>query len=628
MKKAAESIINIACLYLLMAMTAYADDTGQPPVTGGVAVVVNRDVDILARPDELLALGAPGLALRQIEKSQPAYNNENIDQWLAWERKRIQLLQHLQQWPVIIDRLDSYNALLISTQIPVYDRQWLLTQKVKALLDLGDVAKALSLTQRLLWSADEYADSDTLSLWRRLIIRAYLNSHAVEDAQRAMRRYRQDYGDMSNEDGLQWRLLQARLLLKRGSLQDVVGILKNDNTAEAEALRLFARIKHKALSVVDARKTIQKKISNKKTVITDLPVYTYVGLKLAIMAGDFAQQIILLEQLLANNVVADLRLVFPEAVNELNANTLWQAYEGYGYELANSHSLLIGDDENWYAVASNLFKKKALDARALLAVLAFSAKDERHQQLAMEQLARLIDEQENGLVVINQLFLASKYFVDNEKIPAVVRYRLVDFALSQADLVTAANLMEKLHQPPAGQGVFEWTLRRARVLILGGQYEEGSKILNQLLMSGREFSEKQIDQVMQVIFDFQNVEQHALALASFKLLEKLPLSDKVRRELGYWQAESYQAGDDFEQAAMLFLQSARPVNGEFDPWYHTASFKAAESLAQAGLISDARQQYTSLLKRTENPARKSMIRQRLQQLRLQQGRQFSVGNGE
>ena len=77
---------------------------------------------------------------------------------------------------------------------------------------------------------------------------------------------------------------------------------------------------------------------------------------------------------------------------------------------------------------------------------------------------------------------------------------------------------------------------------------------------------------------------------------------------------------NYEQAAYLFLISSRPLDDIIDPWFHTASFRAAESMEQANLLNDARRQYMKLLRYTANNARKAIIQQRLQQLQLRKNK--------
>ena len=291
--------------------------------------------------------------------------------------------------------------------------------------------------------------------------------------------------------------------------------------------------------------------------------------------------------------------------------------------LANEFKLLRGDDEAWYRQASNVFEKQALRARSLCATLALNASNEHHQQVPFENMASLQEKKKNGLEIIHRLFMNSTQISSLQHVPPAIRYVLVDYALSHADLKTAARLMADLTQPPEGKDDFDWNLRRSRVLILGGEYQAGADILVAMLSGREQLEDSQIDQYMQVVFDLQNVQSHEPALRAFDKLEQYPLSKTVHRELSFWQAESYEALHNYQQAAWLFLKSAQPINEAIDPGYHAATFNAAEAMGKAGLITDARQQFIKLLRITANEARKSVIRQRLQQLRLQQSKQLS-----
>ena len=142
-----------------------------------------------------------------------------------------------------------------------------------------------------------------------------------------------------------------------------------------------------------------------------------------------------------------------------------------------------------------------------------------------------------------------------------------------------------------------------------------SVILKELAKSPA-LTDEQIDQYLQVAFDLQAIQQHEQALSAFMAIDSQNLSAKNRRELAYWKAESLQKLARYEQAALLYLESAPAPDGSYDPWYHTASFQAAEAMAEAGLLTDARRQYLALLNITGDPARQVVLRQRLQDLRL------------
>jgi hypothetical protein len=83
-------------------------------------------------------------------------------------------------------------------------------------------------------------------------------------------------------------------------------------------------------------------------------------------------------------------------------------------------------------------------------------------------------------------------------------------------------------------------------------------------------------------------------------------------------ADSHKARAEHAEAARLYLQSATlSDNNSMDPWAQTARYQAAKSLAEAGMAKDATVIYRQLLRVTENPERRSVLRHELQQLRLQ-----------
>ncbi|TNF33849.1 MAG: hypothetical protein EP315_07955, partial [Gammaproteobacteria bacterium] len=557
-------------------------------------VLSPEQVALLNKVDELAQTGITGLALRMVERNQPALNEQNVLAWLQWERKRIQLMQQLELWPAIIQRIDAHSALLQDDVLSIEQRHWFWTQQIRACLQNGEQQLALQKLRRLLWNPQEEIIPESFAQWRRLVIRAYLNMNQVQDAQHAMRRFLQDYGDMTAEDELQWKITQAQLFMRAGHAADAVRVLEKLDDKEVVPLMLLAKFQAHLLTAEAIERHIKQSLKKDKPDVATQRLYWYVLLSVASAKQDKLSQVTALEMLLQLKGIAQISEFFPEARNHIHADALWRAYEDLGLEIANEQKLLRGDDEAWYVLASNWFEKDTIRARALFAVLALNAQQLLHQQLAMQQMVLLLDKEADGLEIIQQLFVHGSRIADINHVPADVRYRLVDYALSRADLKSAAQLMEQLQQPPKGEDLFSWSLRRARVLILGGQYTEGANVLKTLLTQTENLQQQQIDQYMQVVFDMQNVQQHDMALDLFQQLERFPLTAKLQREITFWKAESWQQKGDYEKAAVLFLKSAQPIDGTFDPWYHTASFRAAECLALADLIDDARQQYIRL----------------------------------
>jgi tetratricopeptide (TPR) repeat protein len=158
------------------------------------------------------------------------------------------------------------------------------------------------------------------------------------------------------------------------------------------------------------------------------------------------------------------------------------------------------------------------------------------------------------------------------------------------------------------------------VLILGGRYEEGNQVLRTLIGEYQEVKPESTDHILQVLFDLQTVNLYAESIAHFNQLLLLELEPKQHREILYWIADSYRGLEQFELAALLYLQSAMlPSPDSMDPWAQTARFNAAESLQESGLVDDSRRIYEELLSITEDAARRSVLNHKIQQLWLKQG---------
>jgi TolA-binding protein len=94
---------------------------------------------------------------------------------------------------------------------------------------------------------------------------------------------------------------------------------------------------------------------------------------------------------------------------------------------------------------------------------------------------------------------------------------------------------------------------------------------------------------------------------------------KLQRELYYWMAESRKASEAYAEAARLYLKSAMLLDPKAgDPWGQTARYQAADALAHAGMVRDARVLFQQLLKTTTDPGRRAVLNRQLQKLWLNQ----------
>ncbi len=569
---------------------------------GGIGVLPARADDLLGEISRLARGGTPHLAVRLMDEHQPP-SHVNPLAWARWERERIYIYEAQADWPAVLARLRR-----LPKEVPADFVIWAEATMANAEVEMGQGRQARERMARLIWGAHHDAVADHLTGWRRLIIRSYLTEGRVEDAQTAMLRYQLDYGDGSEE----WRLLRARVLVRAGRADEAEFLLRDLPRPEARALSLLASSRSGHISSHKLRENVMGLLQD-EGLEAGLAYQLWGTLaEAARREGDGESRIVALEHavaLLHRTLVADSPV-------QPDADRLWAAYETYAQELANQQQLLVGNFPAWFALAESMAAEQPVRARAVYAYLALNtdngaASDEAHGQLVGLQ------EVEHGPQVLRQLYLNSKRFQNADAVPRAARYALVEQAIGEGDILLASRLMRGLDQAPAGTDAMVWGLRRARVLILGGQPSEGIAVLRGLLDSQQSLSPELVDRTNQVLFDLQTLGQHQVAYELFgKVLERVQ-DPKAARELLFWMADSLAAEDQHVAAARLYLRSAMmPGPHAMDPWAQSARYRAAEALAEAGLRDDARFLYEGLLKATEEPDRQAVLRRTIQQLWL------------
>ena len=577
----------------------------QPAASDPQESLVYKSIEQL---NELAEVGLSGLAMRMIEQQQKHYPEFTPD-WYAFEFAYIQTLSSLERWQDIIDRSDRLLARATpGTQITPRIVEWFDTQRAIAFLKLGKAEQALGEARRLLW-AGRGEDRDRTALWRRLIIRAYLQLDYAEDANRALLKYRHDYGDYKSD----WKLLQAQALLAADRPAEVIDLLADEESHKAKALRLLAAVRARPDYAGHYIKDIKTQLADNTLTQAEQRAYFYVLYEASLTNKDPVAAAGTAEQLLA---LSRTSAVLGEDFS-IDADDLWQLYEQIGERAGNRYSLLKGEDSAWLERAKAIHKKEPVRARGMYTVIAFSTASDSTRQLAHKAIADSLSATDGGLEVINQLYMHSGRAGSPEHLPVEVRYRLVDHALSVGDMTVAAKTMASLPQPPPGEGYFDWQMRKARVLILEGEYEQGERELRMSLQNVTELDQDMVDRYLQVVFDLQTIRRHEQALEMFDLLPVEAMDDKLRREIYYWKAESNYELERYEQAALLYMKSAKAGDATMtDLWAQSARYKASDALLKARLYDDARYAYSELLRITASDSRKRLIRQKLQNIRL------------
>ncbi|MDH5180852.1 MAG: hypothetical protein OEY07_14370, partial [Gammaproteobacteria bacterium] len=480
------------------------------------------------------------------------------------------------------------------------------------------------LNQMILSVAGQDDDATVLWLkrWRKLIVMCYLSARQVDDARTAIQRYQQDY---TAKDAATL-ILRARILLMNDQAQDSVELLaSHTDKPEADMLYLLARLRAGILTPVEAVKIgLQQITTHGADERLGYSLWAVVA-EASQRAGDRTTAVNALEHVVAYRQRKSVDTLF-----DFNIDSLWNAYIDFALYQGNKAQFLIGQDEKWFAAAKKYFRKKPLIARAYYALLMHRAQGEESRVAAADMLVKSLKRRKHGGEILRQLFVRSKYFPAISDVPEPARRTLVDVALAQNDIPLASEIMATLVTPPKDNTGYMWYLRRARILVLGGQAQRGADALNEFITGkGDKLSKEQVERLLQVVFDLQTVGAHDAAIQLFQRVSTLTDDEKIRRELFYWMADSRRAQNRYPEAAHLYLKSAMLPDGKgLDPWGQTARYQAAECLGQAGLIEDAHELFQHLLRVTREADRRAVLEHEIHKLRLSRVRENKAATEE
>jgi hypothetical protein len=546
------------------------------------------------------ASGAPALTLKMLDQAQPKVDVD-LYEWILWEQERYAILSKWQQWDELIVRIER-----LPDDLPIQFQNQATTHRINAYLELDQTATARKILRQQLWQSASYSNVDEQT-WRRQIIISYIKDNRLADAQAAMLRFDQDF----EEETPDWSILRATVLIQTERYKLAMQLLKGLDSWQAKATYRLAQLKADQITANDLRRLIDPKMEHPDTSDDELTT-------LAALRFFAAEQLSLVDRVVALEGLFQIGHHSSLGLFKLPPDTLWDAYIEYAQLVGNRAELLIGDDAKWLELANDVVKVTPIKARSLFASLIVNSTDTALIRQAAEGYLNSFGEAaETKQNLLDQLFNRSENFANAGRIPPNIRYQLVDLALKKADIDEATRLMSGLTSYPEGTSRFNWQLRQARVLILGGRYDEGSQIMQGLIAEYKETSTQNTDRILQVLFDMQTVGLHNQTIPLLNQLLGASIDPRQHREILFWIADSYKGMKKFDQAALLYLQSAMlPGPTTMDPWAQTARFNAAENLQQSGLSDDARRIYEGLLQITQAPARRALLNRSIQQLWL------------
>lgn len=584
-----KKLINILLINLLC-LPVYAADL--------------REVELLVQS------GASSLALKLLDQEQPK-RQQNPESWLEWEKQRITLYRQSHDWKKLVQRLG--NA---PDWVPLEFARWSLEQVAQAHIEQKETDEALAALRQLIWSSDndDQMAAAYLPAWRQMVIQAYLLAGNIPDAEVAMLRFQQDNPKPTGE----WKRLHATVLILAGKPYDAQLLMAKEPHMHSRTIYYLAQLHAGKVNPAKIWKRARALARKKKFSKTTRRQFWVVAAKAAHKAGNYkaaigAMQVSLLLKDAKEDVSRHEKLLFT-----VNGDDVWRLYEKYGRALGNHWQLLIGNDESWFTKASNLVDKQPMQAMALFAVLIKDAVREQTRVVAHNLFSSILAKRKTGLAMLSHLYLQDSQKEKVIYIPEGLRHQLIDKALASSDIKLASRLTRTVNEPPKGANVVFWKMRRARIMILAGQLDDGITALRNLIKETPVLEPQHMDRLMQVLFDLQTVGRHQEAIELFSALPMDNQNNQLRREVLYWIADSYKHKKEFMTAARYYLMSAGLLNPKaMDPWAQTARYHAADALLEGGSYVDAGRIYKRLLETTKEKGRRVVLKNKIQQIWLQ-----------
>ena len=477
------------------------------------------------------------------------------------------------------------------------------------LLRIGDPAQARMVFRQLL--SEGFRNDGITQQLRQRIVLSYFDEGRFSDAAISAENLALEFAP----DQPSWHLLRALIALSLGRADEAVFVLRDVVSIEGRLWRVFAAWQGKTISSSAALLALaQVKVPADNTEMA--------GARSAMIAriadiGEHARvRAVALEALVLNNV--QLRpLLQIDARTELLATygaiaNIKMADEG----LATEPSGAVWD----LLLMSG--RKDPLGQRALGVTLLLQGEDPKAPVSGDSWLMRhLIEVDAQGLisVFIGDHGVLAKF----EDVGAEALMLLVDEALRREDLPLAARLQSLVHAPVPGIDPGAWTVRTARIQVLGGNADLGARQLGDWISGLDEIAPASLDRVMQIMFDLQFIGEHQLALDLFQVSARLVRTPGHRRELFYWAAQSWVELGEYAMGAAYYLESAR-LSGENNAhWQHSALYQAAKALESAKLYEDAGNVYRRLLGDSPESKMQAKLRYRLAQIERRRDRERS-----
>jgi len=604
-----------------LSVTAFAQVSISTDETAAITEVRDRRIRdeeqaaLFERIQSLTERGALGLASRLIDDRQQS-PDENINVWLRWERQRLHTWLELGDYAGVIARLS-----VLPEEVQHSDRQKLMLLGVEAELAMGKPAQARARVRSLIWGAG-IEDRPTVNTWRRMVIQSYIAEGRYSDARTAMLKLDAE----SPTNNLDWILLKSRVLLLSGDNEAVIELVKSRPQPEAQLFRVLAGLRAGSVPMDLALDQVRAIRSGQGEDQAFLALSWLIESEAADRGGDAVASVNALEMRAAMDVaLKDILIPF-------DMTQLWRAWSKTASKVVERLSLDPARHEAWLEMADLLVDGDLVSSRSLYAAVVIDSDDYRVKARAHSGLVRTLLAEEQKVPLALRLYVEREDSNNSatirsrlDELSSQTRIRLADVAINDRDMEAAALLMRGIDRAPQGLSDQQWLLRRARISIYAGEFEEGAAIIQNLVNQANSVDADLMDRLLQPVFDLQSLGEDALALPILRRSLSLVTDARHRSEIPFWMAQSASALKRHAEAAELYLRSADAVDPLTDNgrlWQLSAFSRAAEEMAQSGLPGDARRLYERVLLGIDDEARRADIERRMQQLYLVEAREI------
>jgi len=550
----------------------------------------------LSRIQDLRNAGALSLAESLLIAGLSA-REVNIDRF-SWHKVLWEVRDEKRDYQSLIESLEELVGQVTGEQLfEVLERLARTHQKN------GDFIAARAGVRVLLLMKD--TDPVRVARLRRLLIQNYVDAGLLEDAESASMRYQEEY----LPDDTQWNLLRGQILVENGEPSKAVVQLVGLQDQKARLMLALARLNEGSMDP----DSVIRYLEVKDKLIVQSEELDWFRMGIICEAARLADSPRIRARMLESLLAAGVKKIpmFPE----FDPVLLLEAYTDVAMIEGNESHLLLGNDKDWVEYAAALPVNRNDIARAIYALLLQNQPSDAVAKAANEGLIELLlNEDRYGVVVA--LYSDEGPFGQIPEVDEALLLRFSRIALDRADYSIAVDIAKTLRVTPTGITKWSWQLQVARLEIFAGKSQDGARRLLSILGDAEDLDEKQLDQLLQVVFDLQTISRHDLALEVFQEVGQFTRTLRQRRELLFWMGESQIGQQRYAQGADLFLQSAEEGSQQGDLWGQSARFRAAEALVDARLFEDAFNIYQILLLESQDKNRQFQLRQKLQEINL------------